>query len=257
MDLADLDSGRVVFSGVCQPPEYQLGLISGGETKLTFKTSLHLVDKTFPPYKVGDEGRFSGFTIPDGSLSLPLPIVIGEVLNVPLIELGEGTVGNIYRYIIAGHKVLSNNCRIIDQDGNEIAANQNILATADRLGGFYSYVDIANQTGAQLFAEEIVGYPKAGGGPVAGLGDVLIFLWNSFSSADRSDIDFEEISLSTNKLNAFQVSCVINAVSTNQTLFGLLSSRFQGQFPVVSGSTFRRVAPLRCHHGAMRPRFQR
>lgn len=210
----------------------------------------------------------------DKASDLAIPVIYGENNNVALNILGhyravsgKGGAVKIYIAIVAGHVVggdplltsFSGDFGVSVKSDNMSLTSVYGMFGLDRLNSDFSYLTIpvfyddatfenllpiypSNFDIYQAFITTIVGKLGPASIPISGLSDVISDLWMSYGGRTAIDVDWRTVSESSDELNSFEVSMVVNNKTPNQTLLDLLSERFQGQFPVVFGFPLGKLA---------------
>jgi hypothetical protein len=218
-----------LFSGIVRDPEWVLGPDGEGSVSFSVVPARRSDDVAFPPFLVGDTGRFTA--APSDALSYAVPVVYGAAKGLPLVAVSDVTVDPI-RLLISCHRIQSSTVQIA-RGGVNVGVPVAVAYDRDGLGGIYGYclISLANYTaGADLYLVDVEGWAE-GGRAVDRLGDVMEHAFRTYGQASWYELDRPRVEAAKSRLNRLAVALFANERGDG-TLMQFLKQRLGGQFPV-------------------------
>ena len=218
-----------LFRGCVREPEWELGPDGQGRVTFSLVPSRRIDDVAFPPFLVGDAGRFPD--APDEGKTSAVPVVYGTVYGMPVVAVTDPTVDPV-RMVLACHRVGSTTVQLA-RGGANVGAPLAVGYGIDRLGGTYAYVEVTPATyaaGSDLYAVRLDGWVD-GGAVVGRLGDVMEHAFRTYARASWYELDRPRVEAARPVLNRIAVGAYANERGDG-TVMQFLQQRLGGQFPV-------------------------
>lgn len=257
-DGQTLSQSKVLFEGVVRSPSIDL---SRGEISMQIAPNAFEVNATQPLRKVGDPGRFPCIgsprgRVPENNEDRALPVVYGYVRNVsvPACELYTEEIDNASQdfvgLVVASHRVVGapgtpGFVRLAADEAGELDDLYEIQVRTDGLGDEFSYVQVnVMDWEDSIHVVEMIGKPSSRRGAVgmSGIGEVLVDLLRARGPSASRNTDFSIAVPEAEKMNKFEVGFALNEMDEQQTMFDIVRSRLEGQYPFVMAAPRGRYA---------------